>query len=462
MARDAMTVEEAMEQAGFGRFQKRLFVICGVTWAADAAEVLMLALALPLIAEDFALGDSSRTLLVSAVFIGMLAGSLCWGPVADRIGRRRGFVVTVGIFSVFGVASVFAPSVEWLVVCRVLAGFGLGGAIPLDFSMFAEYLPRRERGRWLVLLEAWWGVGTIVVAGLAWLLLPTVGWRPLFATSAIAALLALWIRAQVPESPRWLVAAGRGDEARAVVERVAAVNGRTLDRAPLLLPPARQERARVGLLWTRDLARTTLLLWSAWFFVSLGYYGVTTWMPTVFVERGFDFVRTYAYVFLLAWAQLPGYFVAAWLVERWGRRRTLFAFLATSAVATLAFALATTPAAIVVSVAFMNFATLGAWGALYCYTPEAYPTEVRTTGMGWASGMARIAASASPVAGGILLPSSTALGIGAYAAAFAVGAMAVAVFGRETRGAPLRDTIAETQAAVGAGPRHATAGRAIA
>ena len=438
-----MTVEDAIEHAGFGRFQRRLFVVCGVTWAADAAEVLMLAVALPLIADDLAVEGTSRTVLVSAVFVGMLAGSLFWGPVADRIGRRRGFVLTVGIFSVFGVLSAFAPSVEWLVACRVIAGFGLGGAIPLDFAVFAEYLPPQRRGRWLVLLEAWWGVGTIVVAGLAWALLPTFGWRPLFAASAVAALLLLWIRARVPESPRWLVANGRGEEARAIVERVARVNGRTVPDGALVLPPARRGASRLRLIWAPELARTTLLLWLAWFFVSLGYYGVTTWMPTVFVDRGFDFVRTYAYVFFLAFAQLPGYFLAAWLVERWGRRATLFAFLGASSVATFAFALATTPAAIVASVAFMNFSTLGAWGALYCITPEAYPTEVRTTGMGWASGMARIAASASPVAGGILLPSSIALGLGFYAAAFAAGALAVGVLGRETRGEPLLDTIGE-------------------
>jgi MFS transporter, putative metabolite:H+ symporter len=107
------TVEQAIELAGFGRFQRRLFVVCGVTWGADATGVLVLALALPLIAGDLHVEGTSRTLLVSAVLVGMLAGSLFWGPVANRIGRRRGFVVTVGIVPVFGVLSAFAPSVEW-------------------------------------------------------------------------------------------------------------------------------------------------------------------------------------------------------------------------------------------------------------------------------------------------------------------------------------------------------------
>jgi putative MFS transporter len=447
--RGVMTVETAIDSAGFGKFQRRLFVVCGVTWAADAAEILMLGFALPQLTEEFGLTTMQKTLLVSAVFIGMLVGALFWGPLADRIGRRRGFLITVSIFSVFGILSAFAPNAEWLFVCRVMAGFGLGGAIPLDFSVFAEYLPSKRRGRWLVLLEAWWGIGVIAIAGLAWLLLPTIGWRPFFAASAAAALLVLWIRASIPESPRWLLSVGRAREARAVIDHVARVNGTTVPEGAIQLPPARQKTSRVALLWTKRLARTTALLWCTWFFISLAFHGFNVWLPSVFVERGFDFVRTYAYIFFLAFAQMPGFFLAAVLVDRWGRKRTLFTFLVGAAGATLLFALATRPWLVVGSVALFYFTGQGAWGALYCYTPEAYPTEIRSTGMGWASSMARIAGAASPVAGGLLLPSSVTLGVLFYATSFALAAVSVAIFGRETGTDPLRDTLDEVEPDVG-------------
>jgi hypothetical protein len=223
VTRATATGQEAIDETGYGRFKRRLLAVCGVTWAADAAEVLLVGFALPSIRAEFGLDAVTGGLLATAGFAGMLPGAWFWGPAADRIGRRRGFVLTVAVFSVFGLAAAFAPSPGWLMLFRFLAGFGLGGALPLDFSLYAEYLPSRLRGRWLVLLESFWAVGAVVAAGLAWLLVPTVGWRPLMATSALAALLVLWIRARVPESPRWMVVAGRTAEARDVIAQVAGV-----------------------------------------------------------------------------------------------------------------------------------------------------------------------------------------------------------------------------------------------
>ena len=194
-----VSIDEAIEQVGFGRFQRRLLLVCGVTWAADAAEVFLIAFALAGFREEFGLSAGEAGLVVSSTFLGMLVGSWFWGTVSDRIGRRTGFQITIAIFAVFGLASAFAPTALWLAVLRALCGFGLGGAVPLDFSLFAEYLPRRNRGRWLVILESFWGVGTLAAAGLAWILVPTLGWRWLLATSAIATVFELWVRLRVPE-----------------------------------------------------------------------------------------------------------------------------------------------------------------------------------------------------------------------------------------------------------------------
>src|SRR5919202_7046035 len=231
-----VSIDDAIDRIGFGRFQKRLLGVCGVTWAADAAEVFLISFALPGFSEEFDLSSAQAGLVVSATFLGMLVGAWFWGTMADRIGRRTGFQITIGIFAVFGLASAFAPSALWLAVLRALTGFGLGGALPLDFSMFAEYLPRRNRGRWLVILEAFWGVGTLAAAGLAWILVPNAGWRYLLATSAIAALFVLWVRLRVPESPRWLMTRGREEEARAVLNTVAEANGSPRIEEPLAPP----------------------------------------------------------------------------------------------------------------------------------------------------------------------------------------------------------------------------------
>jgi putative MFS transporter len=322
----ARTVEQVVDAIGFGRFQRRLLLACGITWAADAAELLAIGFALPGIREDFGLDARRAGYVAAAAFVGMLLGATFWGTVADRIGRRRGFQLTVLLFAIFGTASAFAPNAETLIVLRLLAGFGLGGALPLDFSLMSEFLPSHNRGRWLVLLESFWALGTLAIAIAAYLLVPAYGWRPLLAVSGVAALLVLWIRARVPESPRYLVAAGRESEARAVLARVAHENAAGADIGALAAPPATPALG-VRALFTRELRRPTAVHWTCWLLIGLAYYGLFVYLPTIFVARGFSFVRSYEYSVILAFAQVPGYLTAAWLVERWGRRPTLACFL---------------------------------------------------------------------------------------------------------------------------------------
>jgi MFS transporter, putative metabolite:H+ symporter len=437
---EAQTVQEAVDRLGFGRFQKRLLAVCGVTWAADGAEVLLLGFALPSIIGEFGISTTQGGLIVSATFAGMLVGAWFWGTISDYVGRRLGFQLTVLLFALFGLLSAFAPSWEWLAVLRFLTGFGLGGALPLDFSLYAEFLPRENRGRNLVLLESFWAVGTILAAGLAWLIVPGFGWRPLLATSAVAAVLVLWIRRTVPESPRYLAISGKRDEAREILADIARTNGRPEPERELVADQ-RQEGGPVGKLWKPGLRQSTLMLWIAWFCISLAYYGIFTWLPQAFVLQGFSSLQTYQNTFLLALAQLPGFFSAAYLIERWGRRNTLGVYLIASGVFTFLFAIVTGFGGLLASAMLMSFFALGAWGSLYAWTPELYPTEIRTTGMGWASGMARVAGVITPTLGGILFGVALLSALSTWAVAFVVGGLAVFLLGVETKRRALSDTM---------------------
>src|SRR5574338_1217639 len=194
MTTSTQTFEEAINTIGFGRFQTRLMVLCGLGWAADAMEVLLISFALPAITAEWGLTTQQGGLLSTAIFLGMFLGAWVWGRLSDRIGRKIGFVSTIAIDSIFGFLSAFAPSFGWLVFLRALTGFGVGGTLPVDYSIFAEYLPAEKRGRYLVLLESFWALGTIVAAGLAWLIVPRLGWRWLLAISAFPGLIIFLIR----------------------------------------------------------------------------------------------------------------------------------------------------------------------------------------------------------------------------------------------------------------------------
>ena len=221
-----MDLQDAIDGLGFGRFQRRLLVICGLAWAADAAEVLLIGFALPEVIDEFGLTRGEAGFIVTAAFLGMLVGAWLSGPIGDRLGRRNAFQAAVVVSSVFGGLTALAPGGWWLGLLRGLTGVGLGAALPLNFSLFAEFLPRRNRGRNLVLMESFWALGTIGAAGLAWLLVPTVGWRALLASTALTVVIVYWIRRHVPESPRYLATAGRSGEVDAVLRQVAEVNGR--------------------------------------------------------------------------------------------------------------------------------------------------------------------------------------------------------------------------------------------
>ncbi len=432
--------DDVIDEIGYGRFQRKLMLICGVGWAADAMEVLLISFALPAIIKEWSLAPGQAGLLGTAIFLGMLAGAWFWGTLSDYVGRKIGFQLTVLIDSVFGFLSALSPSYAWLLAFRTLTGFGVGGTLPVDYSIFAEYLPRQKRGRYLVYLESFWAVGTIVAAGLAWLVVPRLGWRALLALSAVPGLIVFFIRRYVPESPRYLLINGRQDEMRAVLTQVARENGVAVPDFNIAVPRP-SPGVTVAALWRQPYLRRTLMLWITWFAISLGYYGTFIWLPQIFVSRGFTFLRTYQNTFLMALAQLPGYFSAAYLVERWGRRPTLALYLVLSGLFTYLFAVVTGLSSILATAILMSFFCLGAWGALYAYTPELYPTQTRSTGMGWASGMTRIAGALAPILGAGLLTTNFTGGLTLYAVAFILGGATVFVLGQETRGKPLRDTL---------------------
>lgn len=431
-----LTVDEALARGGTGRFQWRLLGIFGLVWAADAMQVIAVGFAAPSVAVSFGVERVTALQIGTLFFLGMFVGAWGFGRIADRIGRRRVLIGTMAMDAVFGLASVAAGDFTWLLVLRFLTGVAVGGTLPVDYAMMAEFLPPRNRGRWLVWLEGFWAIGTIVIALTAWIA-SSMGaeapWRWIFFVAAAPALIGFWLRLWVPESPMYLVRKGRAAEARAVVNRVLKANGadplnegEELVIAPV---PAGAETS----IFAPMLRPRTMGVLAVWFLVSLSYYGVFVWVPGQLATEGFGFVRGYGFLVILALAQVPGYALAAHGVEAWGRRNTLMGFLLLSAAGCFLFTVAGSTAMIAGSLILMSFALLGTWGALYAFTPELYPTHLRGTGMGTASAVARL--------GGILAPSLLAMvfvhgfgvAIGTFAALLVAGAAALLLVRAETR-----------------------------
>ena len=396
------TIEQTLDRAGTGRFQKNLLGVFGLVWAADAMQVLAVGFTGASIAATFGLTVPQALQTGTLFFLGMLIGAAVFGRLADRYGRRKVLLITVALDAVFGILSAFSPSFAVLLVFRFLTGIAVGGTLPVDYAMMAEFLPSKNRGRWLVMLEGFWAVGTVVVALAAWAA-SVAGvadaWRYIFIVTAAPAFIGIWLRLWIPESPMYLLKTGDTKQAKAVMNRVLRTNGKAeMSESEELIAPQIVTNER---LLSPNLRQRTLTTMAIWFLVSVSYYGIFTWIPAQLAGEGFGFVRGYGFLVIVALAQIPGYILAGYGVEVWGRRKTLIGFLFISAAACALFTIASSTFLVASSILIMSFALLGTWGALYAFTPELYPTSLRGSGMGAAGAMARL--------GGLLAPSAVAL-----------------------------------------------------
>mgnify|MGYP002737442884 CR=1 FL=1 len=398
-----------MDALPFTRRHLRVLTGSGVGWALDAMDVGLISFIIAVLAEQWALSPAERGWIASIGFVGMAIGAALGGLLADRLGRRQVFAITLLVYGIATGASALVSGLAALLVLRFFVGLGLGAELPVASTYVSEFAPARIRGRLIVILEAFWAVGWTAAALIGYFVIPLSddGWRWAFALGAVPAVYALVVRWALPESPRWLASRGRLAKAERIVETFEASAG-LVHRPAIHKEAARQTVARttsgrVRALWAPEFRVRTACIWLVWFCVNFSYYGAFIWIPSILVAAGYDLVKSFGFTLIITLAQLPGYAMAAWLIEVWGRRLTLSVFLIGSAVSAILFGTATGDAAVIASGMALSFFNLGAWGALYAVTPEIYPTSLRATGTGWAAGVGRIASIIAPLAVPVLL-----------------------------------------------------------
>jgi MFS transporter, putative metabolite:H+ symporter len=431
-------VEEVLRETGLTRFHRKAVIVTGAAWTFVAMEILLVGFVQPIFASLWDLNGRMQGLVNSAALAGSLVGSLVLGRLADRIGRRTIFQYAILWYAVFTALTALSWGPWSVMTFRFLAGLGLGGLLVVDPSMLAEYLPPQRRGRLLVFLDFWWPVGLLLATGLSYIFLgPTFdrfgdwSWRYLFIAAAFPAFLAFLVRRTLPESPYFLARSGRSSEAAEVLSEIA---GQPVAEAEFDASPEPRSSIRelvAGRLRLR--AVSTALVWIA---LNVSYYGLFLWLPFVLqAEKSFT-IDVYLLLTLSALSQFPGYGAAIWLVERIGRKPTLAAFLLLGGVSAYAFAVADSEAVYITALFFVGFFNLGAWGAVYPYTAELFPTRLRSSAFGLMEGVGKAAAIAGPYIFGNLKDAtgSTTWSLTFVAIVMAVGGIVAGVFGSETRG----------------------------
>lgn len=387
---------------------RRLLWVSGTGWMFDAMDVGMLSFIIAALSVEWDLTAQQMGWIGSIQSIGMAAGALIFGLMADRIGRKNVFIITLLLFSIGSGISAFATSITIFLILRFFIGMGLGGELPVASTLVSESVPAEKRGRIVVLLESFWAAGWLIAAVISYFIIPKFGWQTALLISATPALYALYLRIGLPDSPRF--------EAIKDKEKISAWQS-------------------IANLWTNEYRRRTTMLWIVWFCVVFSYYGMFLWLPSVMVLKGFSLIKSFGYVLIMTLAQLPGYFTAAWCIEKFGRKFVLAVYLIGTAISAFLFGNAESTALLITSGILLSFFNLGAWGGLYAYTPEQYPTIIRGTGSGSAAAFGRLGGVLGPLLVGYLVAQETSIStiFTIFCISVFIAAIAVIFLGKETK-----------------------------
>ncbi len=386
--------------------KRKLLGIAGLGWLFDAMDVGMLSFVMVALQKDWGLSTQEMGWIGSINSIGMAVGALVFGILSDKIGRKSVFIITLLLFSIGSGLTALTTTLAMFLVLRFLIGMGLGGELPVASTLVSESVEAHERGKIVVLLESFWAGGWLIAALISYFVIPKYGWEVAMILSAFPALYALYLRWNLPDSPRFQ----KVEKRPSVIENIKSV-------------------------WSGEYRKATIMLWILWFSVVFSYYGMFLWLPSVMVLKGFSLIKSFQYVLIMTLAQLPGYFTAAWFIERLGRKFVLVTYLIGTACSAYLFGVAESLTVLIVAGMLLSFFNLGAWGALYAYTPEQYPTVIRGTGAGMAAAFGRIGGILGPLLVGYLvaLQASLSLIFTIFCGSILIGVFAVIILGQETK-----------------------------
>ncbi len=436
-----MDIITRLENVPVTKFHYRLLVITGLGWMFDAMDTGIIAFVLPTLAKVWGLTSAQVGYIGSIGLVGMALGAVLSGSMADRFGRKKVFSATLVMYSVATGLCGLAWNFESLLLFRFLVGFGLGGQLPVAVTLVSEYAPPTARGRFVVLLESFWGIGWLVAALISYLVIPNYGWNVAFYIGALPALYVFKVWKSVPESVPYLLGKGKVQEAHEFVSKLEESAG--IEPPISVIAPENKvvQPAIFADLWKPQFLKRTIMLWILWFGIVYSYYGIFTWLPSLMVGQGYTVIKSFEYVLVMTLAQLPGYFAAAYLVDRIGRKATLSGFLAACALCAYFFGQGGNATTVLWWGSMMSFFNLGAWGVVYTYTPELYPTNVRAYASGWAAAVGRIGGILAPTIVGYMISGSG--GFNKVFMMFTVVMLGVAAavwfLGEETKGKSLQE-----------------------
>ncbi len=420
--------------------------IIGAATFFDGYTVICIAYAMPVLVREWGLSPSETGMILSAGYIGQLIGAIFFGWLAERVGRLKVLLFTILLFVSMDVACLFAAGALTMMALRFMQGIGTGGEVPVASAYINEYIGSRGRGRFFLLYEVMFLFGLVAAGMIARGLVPTYGWRAMFIVGLVPAFVLIPFRFFMKESPRWLAAKGRVDEADAIVadlERSAVSRGHKLEEPKPVTDASEKCQSNWRELFQGIYRRRTLTIWAMWFTSYMVANGMITWLPTLYRQTyKLPLETSISYGLTTSVMGVVASIACALLIDKVGRKRWYTAaFLAAPVpLLVLAWTGAATAEQVLVCAGLSYAIIQTITFSLYLYSAELYPTRMRALGTGLGSAWLRLGSSTGPLVVGWIMAAS---GIGVVFAAFAgvlvVGAMVTLLFAIETKGRALEE-----------------------
>jgi len=423
-----LDVHPIIDNARFTAFHWSVMAWCGLLLIFDGYDLFLYGVVLPVIMQEWGLTPLQAGALGSYALFGMMFGALAFGSLADRVGRKRGIAICFALFSGATILNGFASSPSEFGIYRFIAGLGCGGLMPNAVALMNEYAPKRLRSTLVAIMFSGYSLGGMLSAGVGIFMLPRFGWESMFFAAAVPLLLLPVILCYLPESIGFLVRQGRTDEARTLLKRLDP----DCDVQPDVQLQASDPKAKGGSvleLFRNGLATRTLALWLAFFCCLLMVYALSSWLPKLMANAGYSLGSSLSFLLALNLGGMAGAILGGWLGDRYNLVKVKVAFFLAAALSISLLGVNSPMPVLYLLIFIAGATTIGTQILLYAGAAQLYGLSVRSTGLGWASGIGRNGAIVGPLLGGALMGINLPLQLNfiAFAIPGAVAALAMAV-----------------------------------
>ena len=403
MQSNKININTLIDEAKFTPFHWGVLFWCLMIIIFDGYDLVIYGVALPLLMQEWALSAVQAGLLASTALFGMMFGAMTFGTLSDKLGRKKTIMICVAIFSGFTFLGAFASNPVEFGILRFLAGLGIGGVMPNVVALMTEYAPKRIRSTLVALMFSGYAIGGMTSALLGAWLVPQFGWKIMFYIAIIPLVALPLIWKFLPESLMYLTNKKEIEQTRTIVQKISPSQQLNGDTEFVLNEVTKGDEAPVKALFQQGRMFSTFMFWIAFFMCLLMVYALGSWLPKLMIQAGYSLGASMIFLFALNIGGMIGAIGGGALADRFHIKKVVTIMFICGAAALILLGFNSPQPVLYTLIAIAGAATIGSQILLYTFVAQFYPTTVRSTGMGWASGIGRIGAIVGPVLTGALL-----------------------------------------------------------